>query len=80
MYLNSIPPQARGRDVSRGNGWIFTSIDSPQAYLHTEHAMSWVEAEDFCQIIYGHLATGCNPQAKSEMAAIFTKIFFILIF
>ena len=25
--------------------------------------MSWVEAEDFCQMIYGHLATGENIQS-----------------
>ena len=43
-----------------GNGWMFTSLDASRAYLYTEHAMSWVEAEDFCQMIYGHLATGCQ--------------------
>ena len=56
--------QARGLEQSRrGNGWMFSSLDSPRAYLHTEHAMSWVEAEDFCQMIYGHLATGENIQS-----------------
>ena len=44
-----------------GNGWMFTSLDASRAYLYSEHAMSWVEAEDFCQMIYGHLATGCQP-------------------
>jgi len=40
-----------------GNGWIFSSLDSNRAYLYTPHAMSWAEAEDFCQMVYGHLAT-----------------------
>ena len=49
----------QGGPVSAGgNGWVFSSLESPRAYLHTQHAMSWVEAEDFCQMIYGHLATG----------------------
>ena len=40
-----------------GNGWIFSSLRSTRAYLYTPHAMSWAEAEDFCQMVYGHLAT-----------------------
>jgi len=40
-----------------GNGWIFSSLESTRAYLYTPHAMSWAEAEDFCQMVYGHLAT-----------------------
>ena len=45
-----------------GNGWMFASLDASRAYLYTEHAMSWVEAEDFCQMLYGHLATGCQVE------------------
>ena len=40
-----------------GNGWIFSSLSSSRAYLYTKHSMSWAEAEDFCQMVYGHLAT-----------------------
>jgi len=40
-----------------GNGWIFSSLRSSRAYLYTQHSMSWAEAEDFCQMVYGHLAT-----------------------
>ena len=40
-----------------GNGWIFSRLRSSRAYLYTPHAMSWAEAEDFCQMVYGHLAT-----------------------
>jgi len=40
-----------------GNGWVFSSLKSSRAYLYTPHAMSWAEAEDFCQMVYGHLAT-----------------------
>lgn len=59
--------QARGLEPSsRGNGWMFTSIDSPRAYLHTKHSMSWVEAEDFCQMIYGHLATDDSAEYLRE--------------
>ena len=30
---------------------------SDRAFLHTSSPMSWAEAEDFCQTMYGHLAT-----------------------
>lgn len=49
-----------------GNGWMFTSLDASRAYLYTEHAMSWVEAEDFCQMIYGHLATDDSAEYLRE--------------
>ena len=66
IFSNSISQsQARGLEESRrGNGWMFSSLDSPRAFLYTEHAMSWVEAEDFCQMIYGHLATGETIQSQ----------------
>ena len=28
-----------------------------RAFLHTPAPMSWAEAEDFCQTVFGHLAT-----------------------
>ena len=47
-------------------GWVLTSLDSPMAYHQTRHAMSWVEAEDYCQLMYGHLATDDSQQYLRE--------------
>ena len=49
-----------------GNGWIFSSLRSTRAYLYTPHAMSWAEAEDFCQMVYGHLATDDSEEQLRE--------------
>ena len=46
--------------------WVLTSLDSPMAYLQTRHAMTWVEAEDYCQQMYGHLATDDSQQYLRE--------------
>ena len=36
---------------------LFLLQKSDRAFLHTSSPMSWAEAEDFCQTMYGHLAT-----------------------
>ena len=45
---------------------MLTSLDSLRAYIYTGHAMSWLEAEDFCQVIYGHLATDDSEEYLRE--------------
>ena len=36
---------------------VYLLQKSDRAFLHTSSPMSWAEAEDFCQTMYGHLAT-----------------------
>ena len=37
--------------------YLYLHQDSDRAYLHSPAPMSWAEAEDYCQTVYGHLAT-----------------------
>ena len=49
-----------------GGCWVLSSLDSPRAFLHTNNAMTWLEAEDFCQLLYGHLATDDSEEYLRE--------------
>ena len=56
----------QGPVSSYGNGWMLTSLDSLRAYIYTARSMSWLEAEDHCQVLYGHLATDDSEEYLRE--------------
>merc|ERR1712130_762559 len=63
LFLSFLPPFLRALSIPgpgqarANNGWALSTLNSDRAFLHTSSPMSWAEAEDFCQTMYGHLAT-----------------------
>ena len=42
----------------KNQGWSLLSHSSSRAYLHITGHRTWIQAEDTCQSLYGHLARG----------------------
>ncbi len=42
----------------KNQGWSLLSHSSSRAYLHIIGHRTWIQAEDTCQSLYGHLARG----------------------